>query len=137
MPEEKIVRKPSLDTSIIIAFALALTITAAASYILDIPTSGITTTKDMTADPSSINWGTVTVGEPATKTATLTNTGNTPFTLLNMTTSNVKGLTSFTCTWNLEGAELNPAENIIAEFTLTVHSHTETNFSFDIIITEG
>jgi len=106
------------------------------NYTLTIPTSGkIVTSPGLEANPSTIDWGNVTVGTKVSKSVTLTNTGNVQLSRLNMTISNVVGLTNYTVTWNLEGQSINPAQSLNATFTLKVFEYNATNFSFNIIIT--
>jgi len=105
------------------------------NYTLTIPTSGIVTSSGLEANPSTIDWGNVTVGTEVSKSVTLTNTGNVQLSGLNMTISNVVGLISYTLTWDTEGKSIAPAQSLNATFTLTVFEYNATNFSFDIIIT--
>jgi len=109
-------------------------VSAVAQSYYSIPSSGVITQKNMLADPNTIDWGFVSVGAPVVRQVTLLNTGNTGFAGLNMTVSDVQGLSSFDCGWNLEGAGLEPGANVTAEFTLVVQGWSSLSFSFDIMV---
>lgn len=128
--------KLKMATLAFAAFTLYVASASAAYYYsLQIHTSGVVTPPGLAASPASIDWGTVPLNVPVSKTVALTNTGGVALSTLNMTVTNVAGLTNYTVSWNLEGSTVAPAQTVNATFTLTVHEYAASNFSFDIAIT--
>jgi len=103
-------------------------------YSLAIPNSGSTKIYGLDPEPDSIFWGNMTISEARIRSVNLTNTGNEALTNLNITTSDVVGLTDFVLSWNLEGYEIQPDQTLQADFTLTVYEASQKDFSFFITV---
>lgn len=93
--------------------------------------SPIETAPNLTASPSSINWGTIKPGETVTRSVTLTNTGTSPTQALTMTSTSTVG----TVTWDAEGLTVNNQTPLVITFSLTVYaSASQGPFNFTITI---
>lgn len=102
--------------------------------LLTIPTQGTLTYAEITAFPSSIQWGNMTYGVPNTKTVRIDNVSNVTITGLTMNYTFPVGWNA-SLTWNLEGQNLTVGEYAWADFTLRVLETPEDgpfNFSIDI-----
>lgn len=104
------------------------------TYSLSIPTSGSTKIYGLDPDPDSIFWGNMTIAEARIRSVNLTNTGNEALTNLNVTTSEVVGLTDFSLSWNLEGQAIQPDQTLEADFTLTIYEASQKDFTFFITV---
>jgi len=100
---------------------------------------GVYTDSQATQNCTSLNWGTLSPGNTASKTVYVKNTGTVPVTLT-MTTGNWTPTTAnskITLTWNRQNTILNAGQSISANLTLAVASDTTgiTAFSFNTVIT--
>jgi len=100
---------------------------------------GVYTDSQTTQNCTSLNWGTLSPGNTASKTVYVKNTGTVPVTLT-MTTGNWTPTTAnskITLTWNRQNTILNAGQSISANLTLAVASDTTgiTAFSFNTVIT--
>jgi hypothetical protein len=100
---------------------------------------GVYTDSQATQNCTSLNWGTLSPGNTASKIVYVKNTGTVPITLT-MTTGNWTPTTAnskITLTWNRENTVLNAGQSISANLTLAVASDTTgiTTFSFNTTIT--
>ena len=109
-------------------------------FIVLIPSSGtVTLPIDVSSNPSTLDWGTVTVGASNTKQVNLTNSG-TPLTALNMTYGNATtNLVNYTVTWDAEGLPLPTNSWLLANFTLAIYEANITAseaFTLDVWIND-
>lgn len=132
--KKQLSRKIDVALALVAILALATLVYTLKITQVEISTSGVVAEGELSANPNSIPWGTVTIGIPVKKNVTLTNNGTSTVSNLNMTTADINGLSNFSLTWTLEGQDLGPSENKTASFTLTIHNYTETTFSFSIIV---
>jgi hypothetical protein len=108
-----------------------------------IPTEGTieTTIPIILASPSTIDWGTITVGGSTTKTVTLTNNSTESETITDMTfiTAEWANTTDLglELTWDYTGTNIYAKQNITVTFTLSsITAPAEpTFFNFSIVIT--
>jgi hypothetical protein len=100
---------------------------------------GVYSNSACTNQLTSIDWGTVSPGNSASKIIYLKNTGNAEITLsmdtANWNPSNADG--PITLTWNRESATLTPNQVTTATITLSISESITgiTNYSVDIVIT--
>ncbi|MEM2971642.1 MAG: hypothetical protein QW270_04385 [Candidatus Bathyarchaeia archaeon] len=91
-----------------------------------------------TNNVTSIDWGFLSPGTPATREIWIKNTGNTRI-KLNMTTESwnpIQAKNYITLSWNCEGQVLDATNSIKAVLTLSVSTQIDIDeFAFDIIIT--
>jgi hypothetical protein len=117
------------------------------SFNPEVPPNGVITSVNLSAYSdstyttplSSINWGTITIGENITQTIYIINTSNNFPLTLSMTTTNWSPTNAngpVTVTWDQEGTVLQPGQSTAATLTLAASSSIpDTNeFSFQIII---
>jgi len=109
-------------------------------FTLLIPSFGtVTLPIDVSCNPSSINWGNVTVGDSVTRNTTITNNGR-DIASLNMTSGNqTVNILNYTLTWDAEFESLPNGYYIIANFTLTIYEANITAseaFTLDIWIND-
>jgi hypothetical protein len=105
-----------------------------AALTLQIPTQGDIDTVNSTlkANPSTIDWGTLTPNQQVTRQVTLTNTATQPTNPLSMTANPTIG----TLTWNQQGNIIPAGGSLTATFTLIISPNPLAgSFSFDIIVT--
>jgi hypothetical protein len=100
---------------------------------------GVYTDSQATQNCTSLNWGTLSPGNTASKIVYVKNIGTVPLTLT-ITTGNWTPPTAnskITLTWNRENTVLNAGQTISANLTLAVASDTTgiTAFSFNTIVT--
>ena len=121
---------------ICIAILTFTTLVYALHLILKIITQGtIELEYALTAEPSNIDWGNVTLNTPINRSVDIDNVGTKNMTSLTMKYENPSAnLLNYTVLWNCEGLDLPVGDVITATFTLTVYEATEGAFSFDIWI---
>lgn len=116
-------------------FLLGYVVVAPLIYKLVIPSTGTVIYSELSADPTSIDWGDIYNGSVSERNTTLTNTGTRPFTSLNMTYGNASlNLINYTVTWDAEDIALPVGQSLMANFTLTVYNATAGPFNLDIYI---
>ena len=100
---------------------------------------GVYSNSGCTTPLSSINWGTLTIGETANQTIYVKNTSTGLSLTLNMATSSWSPASAsgyITITWNQQSTDLQPGASVTAVLTLTVSSSIVdvTNFNVNINI---
>jgi hypothetical protein len=116
----------------VIGIFLLLVVIANATLTLLIPTTGtIATTANLTASPSTIDWGTLNPSQTVDRYVTLTNIGDTATQPLTVTATPVVGTLTENAT-----SKIVPAHNsIIVDFRLTISASASSGaFSFTITI---
>ena len=125
----------ALGAILLIAILTFATLTYGMPYLLRILNTGTVSNICLSADPTTIDWGTVEIGKPINKTVNLTNVGTENITSLTMTYSNPsENLINYTLTWNYEDDPLPVDYYISVNFTLTIWQAESGPFSFDIYI---
>ena len=141
--------KPNLSTGALIALvsaAIFLTVTTAGQLSANqtVSSSGVISSVDVgvyqewacTNNLTSIDWGTLSPGDTATRTIYVKNIGTAPITL-SMTTANWNPASAdgpITLTWNRESTTLDANDVTQATLTLSVSSSISGITDFDIII---
>jgi len=131
---------------LLLIFIGLLIVGGAAAYIVqqnmpptdgdEIPDGHMTPLAGLSATPSTIEWGNVTVGLAVTRAVNLTADG-TDISSLNMTVANhTANLRNYTVTWDAEGYPLKSGESLLANFTLTVRDADKGNFHMTILVGE-
>ena len=116
---------------IVIGVFLLLVVAVNAVLTLTIQTTIHTNSATLTANPTSIDWGTLTPNQQITKSATLTNNGDAPTNPLTMTSTSTVG----TVTWDAESLTLPPSQALLVNFSLSVDaSAPRGQFNFTIMI---
>jgi hypothetical protein len=132
------VKKLYVIAILIIALLVGVAVGTTLQDILRIPTSGdLDLTYGLTANPTSIYWGNITLNTPITKQLNLTNTGTKPIANLTASYGNeTSNLVDYTLAWDAEDFALPIGASILANFTLTILDATGDRFSFDIYIAD-
>jgi hypothetical protein len=126
----------AIASILIIALLTFTTLVYAVPWILSIFTHGtIKSAYELTATPSSIDWGNVTLNTPFSRLVDITNVGTINITKLTMTYNNSSpNLMAYTLTWNCTDIALPVDDYVTANFTLTIITAEAGPFSFDIWI---
>ena len=125
--------------AILLATILLATVAAwAANEYFKLPTSGyIETEYDITFNPTSIDWGNMSIGVPISYLVNITNTGTRNFTNLNVTCDDWSdNLIDFDLECNVLWEPLVINQSIIANFTLTIYEATQGDFTLDIYVSD-
>ena len=102
----------------------------------EVPNGHLTPLAGLSATPTSIEWGNVTVGLAVTRAVNLTANGE-DIGSLNMTVANyTSNLRNYTVTWDAEGYPLKSGESVMANFTLTVRDADTGNFHIEFLVGE-
>lgn len=123
--------KKLLATLTFVIFLSFIFVTQAVEQLVIPQTGKIVTPPSISANPSSINWGNVTIGESYTETCEISNSGTSPA-LLNMTYDNI---TLGVLTWDFENQTLPASSTVLVNFTLTINlTAPQGDFAFNIYI---
>ena len=126
----------AIASILIIALLTFTTLVYAVPWILSIFTHGtIKSAYGLTATPSSIDWGIVSLNTPISRLVDITNVGTINITKLTMTYNKSSlNLMDYTLTWNCADFALPVGYYVTANFTLIVYTAVEGAFNFDIWI---
>ncbi len=125
--------KKVIVAAIMLIFVLALAIASSILTVTQqITSTGQIITINLTANPTSINWGTIDPGTSVTSLVSLTNTGNAAETLT-MSTTNLPSY--LTLSWNCTNYSLSASGSCYAMFTLTVSPSSTLGAAFNFVIT--